>query len=169
MGGRLFGALPPCTPLSLLTLSPTFFHTPLMPHVTSPSPSAHMLTSCAKALLKGGAELNGVDLYGRTAMHYACAQGQRATCEVLASKGGNVFAADRYGDTPLHLACAHGHKNTLSFVLALCQTRLYRLMSGKDQVSFLKMLHRGHGRKFNHVTSTECCRSSMFLRRRRKE
>ena len=47
---------------------------------------------------------------GRTALHYACLAGQRATAQVLVEHGANPSAVDALGFTPAD-ACASGGKD----------------------------------------------------------
>jgi ankyrin repeat protein len=84
-----------------------------------------------KELLEHGADIEAKDRIGRTALHFACANGQLAVVELLGcgvgmdanndskgatsilgkrkSRGADIEAKDNQGDTPLHLASSAGH------------------------------------------------------------
>lgn len=62
----------------------------------------------ALALLDKGADPNGADPIGRTALMYAGINGQTDTMELLIQRGAQVNAKDRKGITPLHSAIMFG-------------------------------------------------------------
>ncbi|NXH15264.1 ASB8 protein, partial [Bucco capensis] len=59
---------------------------------------------CVELLLHNGAEVNSLDGYSRTALHY-CAESDAAWCvALLLAHGADPNAGDGNGDTPLHWA-----------------------------------------------------------------
>lgn len=63
---------------------------------------------CVKMLLNRGADVNGRDALGRSALHYAIYNNKREAFDVLCKRGADCFLADCEGMTPLHLAAARG-------------------------------------------------------------
>jgi ankyrin repeat protein len=55
-------------------------------------------------LLRAGADPNGVDGHGNSAIHHAAARGQGDLIETLVSFGGDVNTRNREGQSPLHSA-----------------------------------------------------------------
>jgi CDK inhibitor PHO81 len=60
-------------------------------------------------LIAGGAEVNVVDTYGRTALWYAARDGHIECVTVLLDVKADVNKADIGGYTPLHQASFRGH------------------------------------------------------------
>ncbi|XP_052016969.1 ankyrin repeat and SOCS box protein 8 isoform X2 [Apodemus sylvaticus] len=73
---------------------------------------------CVELLLEKGAEVNALDGYNRTALHYA-AEKDEACVEVLLEYGANPNALDGNRDTPLHWAA---FKNNAECVRALLES-----------------------------------------------
>ena len=72
-------------------------------------------------LLAAGAPLRCVDLWGRTALHWACEQGsERAVAALLAAdaEGATIEARDNAGNVPLARACYFGHEGAVRALLA---------------------------------------------------
>jgi len=61
-----------------------------------------------RALLKQRADVNGPDVEGMTALHWAAHWDDLATARLLLRAGANAKAANRYGVTPLHEASTLG-------------------------------------------------------------
>jgi len=61
--------------------------------------------------------LNARGAWQRSPLHWACANGQINTVEVLIEFGADVNIQDEQRWTPLHFACNNGHKNVVSFLL----------------------------------------------------
>jgi ankyrin repeat protein len=72
-------------------------------------------------LLAAGAPLRCVDLWGRTALHWACEQGsERAVAALLAAdaESATIEARDNAGNVPLARACYFGHEGAVRALLA---------------------------------------------------
>jgi ankyrin repeat protein len=52
-----------------------------------------------EALLRGGVDVNSINLDGRTALHIAACEGQRDVVDVLLDWQANIDARDRWGST----------------------------------------------------------------------
>src|SRR5688572_11045157 len=57
--------------------------------------------AAVRALLRGGADVNAVEVDGMTPLHWAVQLDDRALAEMLIHAGARVTAATRYGVTPL--------------------------------------------------------------------
>ena len=55
-----------------------------------------------EALLRGGVDVNSINLDGRTALHIAACEGQRDVVDVLLDWQANIDARDRWGSTVSH-------------------------------------------------------------------
>lgn len=64
-----------------------------------------------------GADVLGVDLGGRTAVHWAAASGSSQTVELLLERGGGLDPRDTYDHTPLHVAIEHQHLECANLLL----------------------------------------------------
>jgi ankyrin repeat protein len=62
-----------------------------------------------RALLERGADVNGRQADGMTALHWAAYRDDLETVEMLLRAGADASAANRYGVTPLSLACTNGN------------------------------------------------------------
>jgi len=89
-----------------------------------PPPPGDLITAAARgdldrlrSLLGEGADPNGADERGRTALHDAGAQGQLEAVRFLLDHGANVSAADERGRTALHEAAAQGQLEAVRFLL----------------------------------------------------
>ena len=60
--------------------------------------------------------MNAQDMYGNTALHYACDKGRKNVVEFLLENGADSNVADHRGNTPIHNACSI---NDLSIVHVL--------------------------------------------------
>ena len=47
-------------------------------------------------------------MYGKSALHYACAEGYGEAVDLLVRSGADVNARGEYGRTPLYAAARHG-------------------------------------------------------------
>lgn len=70
------------------------------------------------SLLAAGANLEGLDGEGKTALAAAAARGRQACLRALLAAGAAVEAADRHGHTPLHWAAACGQAACIPILLA---------------------------------------------------
>ena len=62
-------------------------------------------------------DLSAKSEMGRTALHYASAQGRPECVRLLIDSGADVRAADNYGDTALHRAAMYGHLDVARLLL----------------------------------------------------
>ena len=61
--------------------------------------------------------VNGLDLFGKTALHYACANGDEQACTDLIESGANINIASIGGETPFMKACYFVEKDLIQFML----------------------------------------------------
>ena len=72
-----------------------------------------------KALLKQGADVNGAQGDGMTALHWAAVNGDAALAQMLLSAGANIRATTRLGGiTALHMASQAGHAQVVAALIA---------------------------------------------------
>ncbi len=75
--------------------------------------------AAVKALLKNGADVNGAQGDGMTALHWAASNGDAALTQMLLSAGANIRATTRLGGiTPLHMASQGGHAAVVAALIA---------------------------------------------------
>ena len=73
----------------------------------------------ARALIKGGADVNAAQGDGMTALHWAARNGDAELTQALLFAGGNVKATTRLGGyTPLLMAAEQGHAAVISVLIA---------------------------------------------------
>lgn len=56
------------------------------------------------------------DFFGKSALHYAAANGDHECIEVLVNAGGNINLQNRAGESPLFKACFFVEKNTIQYM-----------------------------------------------------
>ena len=72
-----------------------------------------------KALLKQGADVNGAQGDGMTALHWAANHGDAALTQMLLSAGANIRATTRLGGiTAMHIASQGGHAQVVAALIA---------------------------------------------------
>jgi ankyrin repeat protein len=71
-----------------------------------------------KSNLSQGADINGKDRGGRTALHRAAYEGRTDVVRLLIDRGADVNAKDGNQRTPLHSAAMHGDKKTVELLLS---------------------------------------------------
>lgn len=70
-----------------------------------------------RALLAEGADVNGAQVDGMTALHWAAYHDDRPATELLVQAGADVARTNRYGVTPLSLACTNGNAAIVGVLL----------------------------------------------------
>ena len=71
------------------------------------------------ALVRGGVDVNCVDRYGYTALHWAALHGHLGVCEVLVASGANVGAVNKGNKTAAALARERGHEGVAEYLRGL--------------------------------------------------
>ncbi|XP_043930107.1 ankyrin repeat domain-containing protein 63 isoform X2 [Protopterus annectens] len=89
--------------------------TPLMFAVTLSDPGLGM--KFTRLLLEKGADVNGQDEHGRTALSYACELGYLEITKLLVQFGADPEVPDIWGNSPLMYAASSGHKEVLEFLI----------------------------------------------------
>jgi len=69
--------------------------------------------AAATLLLERGADVNGADAQGQTALHWAAVRGAVPVAELLLRSGARLERADSRGYTPAHVAAQYGHTAVL--------------------------------------------------------
>jgi uncharacterized protein len=69
------------------------------------------------SLLKSGADVNGAQVDGMTALHWAVYHDDLGTTTLLLKSGADAKAANRYGVTPLSLACTNGNTEVIKLLI----------------------------------------------------
>ncbi|XP_046402376.1 ankyrin repeat and KH domain-containing protein mask-like [Ischnura elegans] len=82
-------------------------------------------------------EADGLDVYGRSAVHYAAEQGHIGALKMLLSAGCRVDVGDTDNVTPLHLAAARDHPEAVALLLS-CGAKVNRRTAG-DRTSALHL------------------------------
>ncbi|KAL6058330.1 Bromodomain-containing protein 3 [Balamuthia mandrillaris] len=75
------------------------------------------VTALLGLLQNKSVDVNGLDEYGETALHYACTAGNNDCTKVLIQKGANVNAENSNGITPLHHAARLGRQRCVAMLL----------------------------------------------------
>lgn len=70
-----------------------------------------------KTLLAANADVNAVEMHGRTPLHNACWNGRIDVIIELLKNGANVHAKDNDGCTPLHTSCTNNKVNAITIQL----------------------------------------------------
>lgn len=87
--------------------------------------------------------LEAVDMLGRTAMHYAAANGNIEAIKQLLDKGAQINSHNNAGETPLMKACQFIEIDAIEFMLTIPGINI----SAEDVVNYLfisKSLRRQH-------------------------
>ena len=71
-----------------------------------------------RELIEAGGQVNTVDIFGRTPLHYAAGDGHTETVKALIEAEAQVNAVNRFGRTILHLAAENGHTKTVKTLVA---------------------------------------------------
>lgn len=77
-------------------------------------------------LLAAGADINAIDGAGRTALHWAAAEGRHDAVVELLSHGASAFVADKKGNTALHLAAMKRSEDVIDSLLDAGASRAAR-------------------------------------------
>ena len=72
----------------------------------------------AEFLIQHGADVNGLDPYGRTALGFFASADNAPLAECLIDHGARVNAEDRQGETPLHAAAREGSLNAAKLLVS---------------------------------------------------
>ena len=67
------------------------------------------MSVCCGILVEAGADVNCLDNYGRTPMHFAARTGHLPVIDQLATLGGDVNIRQQLGATALHYAAIEGN------------------------------------------------------------
>ncbi|MYH48705.1 MAG: hypothetical protein F4151_04045 [Gammaproteobacteria bacterium] len=108
-------------PRTIATLLLTLVVLAATPPPDSPVADAAMRgdLDAVRSLINQGADVNGAQGDGMTALHWAAENGSAATAELLLSAGANLSAVTRLGGyTPLHLAAKAGSADVVRAFLA---------------------------------------------------
>ena len=70
-----------------------------------------------RSLLDRGANINAVDTYRNTPLHWASSNGHHQCVELLLDRGANVNGVGPNNRTPLHSASAYGHHQCVELLL----------------------------------------------------
>ncbi|XP_046578884.1 transient receptor potential cation channel subfamily A member 1 homolog isoform X2 [Haliotis rubra] len=74
--------------------------------------------SCISFLVKNGARVNVVDIYGQTPLHFAAMRGNEiAARDLLSFSDINVEAQDKQGITALHMAAIHNQEGVAAMLI----------------------------------------------------
>lgn len=71
--------------------------------------SEQYLLDAVWKVITNGIDVNKKDIFGCTALIFACKSGNRQVAEVLLSAGADISAKNSYGSTALITACQYGH------------------------------------------------------------
>jgi ankyrin repeat protein len=77
----------------------------------------HRDRAAVRALLKSGVDVNGTQVDGTTALHWATYNDDAETAALLLKAGANVNAVNRYGIPPLAMACTNGNATLVKTLL----------------------------------------------------
>ena len=91
----------------------------------------HRDITAIEALLDQGADVNGPQPDGATALHWAAHWNDLPTTEALIAAGAHVDAANEYGVTPLSLAATNGSASVLDALLRAGATARAALPTGE--------------------------------------
>ncbi|CAH8292415.1 unnamed protein product [Schistosoma turkestanicum] len=67
--------------------------------------------------IANGVNVNFIDDFGKTALHYAAANGSYESVKLLVANKANVNTRDSNGTTPLHMASRGNHTRVVKFLL----------------------------------------------------
>src|SRR5262245_49563531 len=73
--------------------------------------------AAVRALLQKGADVNGAQTDGTTALHWAAYNDDAEIAALLVQAKANVNVVNRYGMPPLALACTNGNATTVKLLL----------------------------------------------------
>ena len=127
-------------PRTIATLVLTLAVLAAAPPPDSPVADAAMRDDleAVRALINQGADVNGAQGDGMTALHWAAENGSAATAELLLSAGANLSAVTRLGGyTPLHLAAKAGSAEVVrAFLEAGADPRAATTTGGASALHF---------------------------------
>jgi hypothetical protein len=87
-------------------------------------------TDIVRILLKCGAEINAVDVEGKTPLLLACSESHEDTALLLMYKGANVLVRDRFGHQAMHVVSFRGNALLAKKILILSH---YSVMGNADR------------------------------------
>ena len=135
-------------PRTIATLLLTLVVLAAAPPQDSPVADAAMRGDLAlvRSLINQGADVNGAQGDGMTALHWAAENGSAATADLLLSAGANLSAVTRLGGyTPLHLAAKAGSAEVVRvFLEAGADPRAATTTGGATALHFAAAAGNGH-------------------------
>jgi len=144
-------------------------HHDMRPMHVSCTLSTNEAEKVVKRLLRANAEIDAIDIKGRTASHWAAIAGSERAMLELVELGSDIDLVDNDGNTMLHLAAQHGHEKIIRLMMqhAAVLKRNHHGFSPRDYAfredihDLLKVeeLRQGFEIQWDYVF--ECCYSSL--------
>jgi hypothetical protein len=95
-------------------------------HCTTFAPGRDIGLRCARLLLQAGADVNCVNAFGNTTLHYAISNGYEPLARLLLDAGANPSIAGNTGNTPMDIAFQRGSfKMTLMLLRAGAALKIF--------------------------------------------
>ena len=96
-------------------------------------------------LIKGGADVNVIDTWGRTATHYAVSNNNLLALKLLLKNGADINLADNNGSTPLDMWNEHKNEEMLKLLhtAGAKPLDLFQAAANNDRASGERLLAAG--------------------------